>query len=217
MKRNEVLTLLGIWPRWNAQYGRQQPLPQVPQLPQYHPQYDNQFIPSPAARTSNFHPVFHQRTSCECGRSSQEKQVNRIVNRMNKGERVIGGKEATAHLFPWIVRLGGGCAGGLCGGSLITRRLIATAFHCTLSEDDKTKPCDHSDGKRVAIIGAHDISKQNMEVPIIAVKTPPHATKPITQKNPESHDFALVVLESPVQWNDKGINGLLLLGTSINL
>ena len=54
-----------------------------------------------------------------------------------------------------------------------------------------------------------------MEVPIIAVKIPPHATNPITTKNPESHDFALVVLESPIQWNDKGINGLL--GTLVNL
>ena len=87
---------------------------------------------------------------------------------------------------------------------MITRRLIATAYHCTTNKDDKTKPCDHSDSKRIAIIGAHDMSLKNMEVPIIDVKTPPSAANPISTKNPESHDFALVVLKHPVHWNDKG-------------
>ena len=48
------------------------------------------------------------------------------------------------------------------------------------------------------------MSLKNMEVPIIDVKTPPSAANPISTKNPESHDFALVVLKHPVHWNDKG-------------
>ena len=112
----KFLLYLGMRSLWDTRYGRQPPLSLQgrfpPVLPQYHPPYP--FIPSPtsAARTSgNFHPVVHQSTSCECGRSSNEKQVNRVVNRMNRGDRVIGGEEATVHLFPWIVRLKGGCAG----------------------------------------------------------------------------------------------------------
>ena len=108
-------------PPWNTQY--QGPF-QYPagRLPSLYQQYYNQFIrkppavettpsPSTQAVTINFQPIVHlPRESCQCGRSSNGKQVDRVVNRMNRGERVIGGEEATIHLFPWIVRLGGGCA-----------------------------------------------------------------------------------------------------------
>ena len=42
---------------------------------------------------------------CSCGVSHHDDILS------GGGERIIGGSEATPHMFPWIVRLEGGCAG----------------------------------------------------------------------------------------------------------
>ena len=119
-------------------------------------------------------------------------------------------------------RLRGGCAGkefklfietvnyssvNDCGGSLITSRLIATSFHCTDKKKGDVEPCDHSDGRRYAILGAHYLAgpegKHNQyTIPIIDIESPPgrYYRKDVE----ESHDFALAVLKHAAKWSSKG-------------
>jgi hypothetical protein len=50
---------------------------------------------------------------------------------------------------------------------------VLSAYHCTYhpSKDTGERPCDHSDGKRVAILGLHEFSYSQMnrynKIPII--------------------------------------------------
>ena len=143
------------------------------------------------------------RTCPPCGQGGTQRQLNRI----------IGGSDAVPHSYPWIVRILGGCSESVCGGSLVSRRIIATAFHCTANVMKNIgQSCDHSDGKTIAIVGAHDVDVvkfvNNEEyrsslytIPIIDVKSPPHAG--FKHEDTKSHDFAIMILEKPVQWNEK--------------
>ena len=147
--------------------------------------------------------------SCRCGVSSLARRKISRLYPITKKERIIGGAESPPHGFPWLVRLKGGCAASKCGGALISARLIATAFHCTDDNNgDPYVPCDHSDGKRVAVIGAHDISSTNEEsqftIPIIDVQSPPD--RKLRFKVPDSHDFAVAILKYPVTWSTHGIS-----------
>ena len=87
-------------------------------------------------------------------------------------------------------------------------RIIATAFHCTKSpDDDGNKPCDHSNGARLAIIGQHSVDPFNMDsyptIPIIEARAPPNAGPISDEASVESHDFAIAILQKPVEWSDK--------------
>ena len=70
------------------------------------------------------------------------------------------------------------------------------------------EPCDHSSLKRVAIVGAHVVEQGDISggggivIPISDALVPPHGS--YESSNPESHDFALMVLNEPVTYSDKG-------------
>ena len=93
-----------------------------------------------------------------------------------------------------------------CGGSLISPRFIATSFHCTDKNKGDKVPCDHSNGKRYALIGAHDIKNEEEEytqkIPVIDVRSPPK--RRLDRKDPETHDFAVAILQYPVTWSNQG-------------
>ena len=67
----------------------------------------------------------------------------------------------------------------------------------------QTTPCDHSDEKRLAVLGRHEFKFQDLSkyytIPIIQVKTPPHVW--FTFRDKESHDFALLILKEPVKFS----------------
>ena len=99
----------------------------------------------------------------------------------------------------------------MCGGSLISARLIASSYHCAIRKTSPDKHCDHSDRKRIAIIGAHEIdlrkATRHYTIPIIQVFYPDGAK--FRANDPESHDFALMLLEKPVQFGPKGWSGVI--------
>merc|ERR1711942_77561 len=126
--------------------------------------------------------------------------------RCNTNE-ISGGLEANPHQYPWIVRLVGGCVGGLCGGTLVSPRVILSAFHCTIPwyNHDQTQPCDHSDGKRLAVLGRHEILyhriREYKTIPVIKVFAPPHAN--LRSYDDRTHDFALLLLQHPAKYTHK--------------
>ena len=54
-------------------------------------------------------------------------------------DEVIGGLFALKNQFPWIVRVIGGCNFGRCAGSLISPRIVASAFHCAVTGKESSK------------------------------------------------------------------------------
>merc|ERR1712142_462112 len=117
-------------------------------------------------------------------------------------EEIAGGEEAEGHEFPWMVQLRGGCTGtGFCGGSLISDQLVLTAYHCT-HRRGKSEPCDHSDEKKLAIMGQPNRTDNSTRVaiPVIEVIYPEHDQAGFDKNtsNTEDHDFAMYLLKTPV-------------------
>ena len=65
-----------------------------------------------------------------------------------------------------------------------------------------------SDGKRYVVVGAHHDPAhwrhraEGRRIPVVEVKYP--ANPGFVEEDEESHDFALLVLQFPVQWSDNG-------------
>jgi len=131
---------------------------------------------------------------CECGKIEQAKY----------GDYIIGGEEAKPHQFPWVVGITGGCNGD-CGGALISPRLVLSAFHCATANNNDTEACDHSDEKRVAVLGQHLIDHERLDsyytIPIIEVRYPPNAN--LKSHDLKSHDVAIMVLKTAATFSQK--------------
>ena len=83
---------------------------------------------------------------------------------------------------------------------------MVTAYHCTYYPGHDKIPCDHSDGKRLAILGHHTISHGSIDdsyytIPIIDIIYPQGA--PLSGSDNESHDFAVGILQYPATWSEK--------------
>jgi len=142
---------------------------------------------------------------CACGQSA-----------VDTHNEISGGNETRPHQYPWIVRLIRGCHNGYCVGSLVSPRVVLTAFHCARNKTkDRYKLCDHSDGKRLAIIGAHRIENywsnpdknawwnpdDYYTIPVIKAFAPPNGN--LREEDFTSHDFALLLLQHPVEYSYK--------------
>jgi len=133
-----------------------------------------------------------QTSECDCGR-----------RRMRMME-ISGGERARPRQWPWVVRLVGGCPGGVCGGALVSPRIVLTAYHCANSiYSDSIELCDHSDGERKAILGRTGIDMKKKDsyymIPVIEARAPPNGW--LSYGNYKTHDFALLILQKPAVYN----------------
>jgi len=134
---------------------------------------------------------------CDCGRTVKRKEIS-------------GGEYANPKENPWVVRLVNGCPRGMCGGSLVSPRIVITAQHCTVDASKDTalvknqKACDHSDEKRLAILGETNIDVNNLDsyytIPVVEVRTPPNAWLEVGDY--DTHDFAMLILKKAVKYSD---------------
>merc|ERR1719295_1284593 len=135
---------------------------------------------------------------CSCGRSGARGALST--------NRILGGALSQSHEFPWMARIYGGCVGTLCGGALISNRHILTAYHCIRNGRFK-KPCDHSDGKRKAVLGTNYVPTSAIidgtagGVSLTSFVFPPRAD--LKLEDPKSHDIAIYILDKPVTFSSK--------------
>ena len=116
-----------------------------------------------------------------------------------------GGSYAAPKEYPWMVRLVRGCAKSLCGGALVSPKIVLTAHHCTTSvEGTSIKSCNHSDGTRLAILGRNTIRFDSIHryytIPVVEVRSPPNAW--LFLHDYDSHDIAMAILKHPAKYND---------------
>ena len=114
--------------------------------------------------------------------------LNNITNALGYGEnpssRTSGpnSTEATPHSKPWIVNLGG------CGGTLIGRRFVLTALHCSVSKGNEI------------VLGDHDRTIPEQEEQRIKIeKIVPYEIDGIVDD--WKADYQILVLEEEVEIN----------------
>ena len=87
---------------------------------------------------------------------------------------------------------------------------MISTYHCAYHPLQLgKKPCDHSDEKRLAILGGHHFkynflhNDEYYTIPIIDVKYPEHGKVPFMEGNWDTHDFAIMVLKTPAKFSEK--------------
>merc|ERR1712215_137941 len=137
-------------------------------------------------------------SDCNDGVSGSFCQEHRCGIGGETRSRIIGGSVATPHEFPWMVLLHTG-SGHMCGGALVSPRVVLSAFHCQYDEGKLWK-------NGTAILGAHRnpwSSQSNIRIPYNDVRHPKHPHKsPWDPFLDHQHDFLLIVLDKAAKMSD---------------
>ncbi|XP_050990809.1 trypsin domain-containing protein [Labeo rohita] len=104
----------------------------------------------------------------------------------SSGDKIIGGYECSPHSQPWQVYLNDGRIS--CGGSLINKKWVVSAAHCTFSRDSLRIQL----GKHNLLVG------ENTEQRIKAEKIIPY---PRYNDRPHNNDVMLIKLKKPAILN----------------
>jgi len=115
---------------------------------------------------------------------------------------IIGGQKTKPHRFPWTVRIisVNPPSFGFCGGTLITSKHVATAYHCSGGEGKGS----------FVIMGTDDIKdghapnyyqENYYTIPIIGIKYPKFAG--LNKMKDLSHDFAVSILQNHATFSEK--------------
>jgi len=133
----------------------------------------------------------------ECGQEQRRRSSD-----SKNGNRIVGGSEAVAHEFPWMVLLrvtmkkkrlfGDKHVENVCGGTIISRDYIMTAGHCVCQDSMAVAP----DMVKV-FTGLHKASQGDMaDVERVDVHY-------LFSMKTMLYDIALLKLKSPLTFSDK--------------
>jgi len=129
----------------------------------------------------------------------------------NRAKRIIGGRKTEMHEYPWQVAIfyaDPSLENQLqhrlhCGGSVIADQWILTAAHCLYDGDDAII----DDRLLTVVLGVHDLSKLNLEESVLSTTDEDkHLIMKISNSVEhgvnivDDFDFALLKLESPIDW-----------------
>merc|ERR1711973_958528 len=112
---------------------------------------------------------------CQCGKA------NRI-------QKIVGGQTTEENEYPWQVGLSGGGSVPFCGGSLISKKHVLTAAHCT-----------QSSGDYYVLLGDHSLSaSEEKRVKVCNVKNHPNYNDRTL-----NNDYSVLTLCEEVEFTDK--------------
>jgi len=126
-------------------------------------------------------------------------QCGQTPNPPNLGGFIVGGQEARPHSIPWQIGLGtlfkyGSKyyqGGQICGGSIVSDRLVVTAAHCISPNK-----------KYYVAVGQHD-KKSNSEASKKVVMVAEAITHPNwNDRRITKYDIAVLKLSEPITFND---------------
>ena len=138
----------------------------------------------------------------ECGRISTALEQD-LANQLDSataesdgdGNRIVKGKDAPAHSFPWqaqLILMYEGRQTGICGGAIIAPRYVITASHCIQGTGTSVKEVWIGRQERQSGGTSYGVAQ------VINHPGRPRARDPDT----DAHDMALITLASAITYSD---------------
>merc|ERR1711973_82608 len=146
----------------------------------------------PVNSSSTEYPVSNS-TFSESPSSSSPSTTDSSTSRCKCGEakrvtKIVGGVETEAHEYPWQVGLSGGGSRPFCGGSLISKKHVLTAAHCT-----------EGSGDMYVLLGDHSLTaSEERKVKVCKIKDHPKYNSRTV-----NNDYSVPTLCEEVEFTDK--------------